>query len=39
MDAAAETANELIGLTEKLLRRYARAAQAPSDRITPEISA
>jgi len=28
MDAATETANELIGLTEKLLRRYAREIDA-----------
>ena len=28
MDAATDTANELIGLTEKLLRRYARAIDA-----------
>jgi hypothetical protein len=28
MDAATETANELIGLTEKLLRRYARDIDA-----------
>jgi hypothetical protein len=26
MDAATETANELIGLTEKVLRRYARTS-------------
>ena len=28
MDAATDTANELIGLTEKLLRRYARDIDA-----------
>ena len=28
MDAATETANELLGLTEKLLRRYARDIDA-----------